>query len=110
MQAFAEVLDPVEQLAALLVVGDVGDEGLDVALGEVLEQFGARRFERGGVARGQQHVGAEAEQLARDRAADAGAAAGDQRQLSVQAPTLRVHAALRALEVAAVACRARRPA
>src|SRR5690606_36448832 len=38
------------------------------------------------VARGDQHARAEAEQLRRDRAADAGAAAGHQGQLAVQAP------------------------
>ena len=48
------------------------------AYSTILEQFVAGGFEPGRIARGEQHVGAETEQLARDRAADAGAAAGDQ--------------------------------
>src|SRR3546814_17050023 len=67
---------------SLLVVGDVGDQGADVAVGKFFGQFVARAFEAVAVARGNQHAGAEAEQLARDRQADAGAAAGHQRQLS----------------------------
>ena len=93
VQAVALVFHPVEQFAPLFVLGDVGDEDLHVALREVLRQFRARGLEPGGVARGQQHVGAESQQLARDRAADAGAAAGHQRQLSVEPPAPGVHAA-----------------
>src|SRR5690606_27578276 len=83
---------PVEQLPALLLDADVGGEALHLALGEVLEQFGAGGVEAGGVTRGQQHVGAEAEQLSRDRAADAGAAAGDKCELAVEPPAPGIHA------------------
>src|SRR3546814_16042851 len=94
VEAFVLVFDPVEQLAALFVVGDVGDQGADVAVGEFFGQFVASAFEAVAVARGNQHAGAEAEQLARDRQADAGAAAGYKRQLSVQSPAVRVHCGL----------------
>ncbi len=92
VQPLAEVLDPVEQFAPLLLIGDIGGEHLHLALGKVLLQLRARGVQAGRVARGQQHVGAEAEQFAGDGAADAGAAAGDQRQVSVQPPASWVHA------------------
>src|SRR3546814_4897102 len=78
----------------MFVVGDVGDQGADGAVGEFFGQFVASAFEAVAVARGNQHAGAEAEQLARDRQADAGAAAGYKRQLSVQSPAVRVHCGL----------------
>src|SRR5690606_16112899 len=93
VQAFALVLHPVEQLAALLVVGDVGDQRAQVAVRVLLEQVFARDFKRIAVARGDQHARAEAQQLGGDRAADAGAAARDQGELSVEAPARPVHAA-----------------
>src|SRR5690606_26189255 len=94
VEAFVLVLDPVEQFAALFVVGDVGDEGADVAAGDFLGQFVARGFQRAAAARGDQHAATETEQFARDRAADAGAAAGHQRELSIQSPAVRVHCGL----------------
>src|SRR5690606_32064705 len=44
------------------------------------------------VARHQQHLGAEAQQLARAGEADALAGTGDQRHLAVQPPAVRIHA------------------
>ena len=93
VEALALVLDPVEHLAPLFVVGDVADEGADVAVGKFLGQFVARGFQRVAVAGDDEHGGAEAEQFARDRAADAGAAAGHQRELAIEAPAVRVHVA-----------------
>src|SRR3546814_10387763 len=91
VEAFVLVFDPVEQLAALFVVGDVGDQGADVAVGEFFGQFVASAFEAVAVARGNQHAGADGEQLARNRTADAGAAAGYNPHLSVLLPPVRVH-------------------
>src|SRR3546814_11121547 len=91
VEAFVLVFDPVEQFAALLVVGDVGDQGADVAVGKFFGQFVARAFEAVALARGNQHAGADAEPLARDRQADAAAAAGPPRQLTVQSPAVRIH-------------------
>src|SRR3546814_8372585 len=84
VEAFVLVFDPVEQFAALLVVGDVGDQGADVAVGKFFGQFVARAFEAVAVARGNQHAGAEAEQLARDRQADAGAARSEEHTSELQ--------------------------
>src|SRR3546814_596996 len=54
VEAFVLVFDPVEQFAALFVVGDVGDQGADVAVGEFFGQFVASAFEAVAVARGDQ--------------------------------------------------------
>ena len=91
LQAFAAILDPVEDFAALLVVDHVGDQRVHLAVGDFVGEFVARSFQCGRVARDDQHFGAEAEQFARDRASDAGTAAGHQRQLSVQPPAIGIH-------------------
>src|SRR5690606_3507063 len=99
----ALVLDPVEHLAPLLVVGDVADEGADVPAGKFVGQLVARGLECVAAACDHQYGGAEAEQFARDRATDAGAAAGDQGKLSVEAPAMRIHVAFRGAVATSIA-------
>lgn len=95
IQALTLVFHPIQHLAALFVVGDVADEGADIALGEFLGQFVARRLQRIAIAGHDQHRCAEPKQFPGDGPPDPGTAAGDQRKLPVQPPAMRIHVAFR---------------
>ena len=92
VEAFAAILDPVEDFASLLLVGDIGDQCMHFAIRDFVGEFVAGALQRRGVARDDQDFSAEAEKFARNCAADAGTATGDQRQLPVESPAIGVHA------------------
>src|SRR3546814_18562066 len=52
VEALVLVFDPVEQLAALFVVADQGNQGAQVAVGAVFGQFDAGRTDEGVVGEG----------------------------------------------------------
>ena len=91
LKSGAQVLDPVEDLAALLGVGDVGGERAHIRVRELLLEFIDGDIQRVLVARDDHHVGAQLQQLGGDRPADAGTRARDQRHLPVQTPAVRAH-------------------
>ena len=91
VQAIAEILHPVEHGATILRIGDIGGEGMRLAVGHFDLQLLAHGLERRFIARHHQHRRAETHQFGGDGAADACAGAGHQCQLSVQSPALRVH-------------------
>ena len=64
VEAVGMVFHPVEDLAAVFVVGDIGGHGMDATIGEFVQQFVAHHFQCVRVARDQHHVGAKAEQFA----------------------------------------------
>ncbi|MNV54637.1 hypothetical protein D3C71_1468410 [compost metagenome] len=91
MQAIAVVFDPVQDLAAVVIVGNIGGQPMDATVGKRIDQLIAGDLQRIGIAPDDQHIGAEPEQFPRNGQADAGTGAGDQCGLSVQSPTLRAH-------------------
>jgi hypothetical protein len=91
MQFIAEVVQPVEQFGALLGIGDVGGEGDQLGLREIVLQFEPRGLQCSAVAGDHAQRGAEAEQLAADGQADAGAGTGDQGGVGVEAPASVAH-------------------
>ncbi|MNV45070.1 hypothetical protein D3C71_1368550 [compost metagenome] len=94
VQAIAVVFHPVQDFAAVLVIGDVGSQAMDLTIRVGISQFIAGHLQRIRIAADDQQVRTEAQQFARDRQADAGTRTGDQCGLSIQSPTLRAHVLL----------------
>lgn len=85
------VFHPIQDGAALFIVGDIGGQPMQLALGKLVGKLIARLRQGIGIACHHQQVGTEAEQFARDGQADAGTGAGDEGGLSIQPPTVRCH-------------------
>ncbi len=91
MQAVGVVFHPIQDRAALFIVGDIGGQPVQFALGKLVGKLIARLRQGIGIARHHQQVGTEAEQLARDGKTNPGTGAGDEGGLSIQPPTVRCH-------------------
>ncbi len=66
MQAVGVVFHPIQDRAALFIVGNIGGQPVQFALGKFLGKFIARLRQGIGIAGHHQQVGAEAEQFARN--------------------------------------------
>ncbi|SON87328.1 hypothetical protein XAP6984_800056 [Xanthomonas phaseoli pv. phaseoli] len=91
MQAIGMVFHPVQNGAALFIVGHIGGQPVQFALGKLVGKLIARLRQGIGIARHHQQVGAEAKQFARDGKTNPGAGASDEGSLSIQPPTVRCH-------------------